>query len=194
MYRTIYKLSRAMAYLGGVMLSVLIIMTCISIVGRSMNGVLHADAVMSVAPDLARWLLDAGVGPINGDFELIEAGVAFSIFAFLPLCQLTGGHASVDIFTSNLGPRAERILQMMIDILFAAVLVLIAVQLFAGMMSKLSSGQNSMLLEFPVWWGYAICMFGAATAAFVSVYIAVLRIAAAATGQNYLPAMDGADH
>jgi TRAP-type C4-dicarboxylate transport system permease small subunit len=145
-------------------------------------------------PDLARWLLDAGVGPVNGDFELVEAGVAFSIFAFLPLCQITGGHASVDIFTSKLSPRADRILQMLIDVLFAAVLVLIAVQLYSGMLSKLNSGQTSLLLQFPVWWGYALCMLGAATAAFVSVYIAILRIATVATGETYLPHMDGADH
>lgn len=183
-----------MAYLGGVMLTALIIMACLSIIGRSLNGMLHSDIIVSLVPDLARWLIDAGVGPINGDFEMIEAGVAFSIFAFLPLCQLTGGHASVDIFTSKLSSKANRILQMLIDILFAAVLVLIAVQLYAGMLSKLNSGQTSLLLEFPVWWGYAICMFGAVTGAFVSVYIAVLRIASAATGQNYLPTMDGADH
>ena len=194
MYSYIYKLSRAMAYLGGVMLTFLIILTTLSIIGRSMNGVLHSDAIVSLMPDLARWLIDVGIGPINGDFELIEAGVAFSVFAFLPLCQITGGHAAVDIFTSRLSPRADRILQMLIDMLFALVLVLIAVQLSAGMMSKLRSGQTSLLLEFPVWWGYALCMFGAVTGAFVSVYIAVLRIASAATGQDYLPAMDGADH
>lgn len=194
MYPIIYKISRAMAYLGGVMLTFLIILTTLSIIGRSLNGVLHSDAVVAFMPDLARWLIDIGIGPINGDFELIEAGVAFSIFAFLPLCQLTGGHASVDIFTSRLSPRADRILQMLIDVLFAAVLVLIAVQLFAGMQSKLNSGQTSLLLQFPVWWGYALCMLGAATGAFVSVYIAVLRIASAATGQDYLPDMDGADH
>ena len=194
MYSKIYKLSRAMAYLCGVMLSFLIILTCISIVGRSLNGVLHADMVTAFMPDLARWLLDAGVGPVNGDFELVEAGVAFSIFAFLPLCQITGGHAAVDIFTAKLSPRADRILQMLIDVLFAAVLVLIAVQLFSGMQSKLRSGQTSLLLQFPVWWGYALCMFGAATAAFVGVYIAALRIVAVATGENHLPHMDGADH
>jgi TRAP-type C4-dicarboxylate transport system permease small subunit len=194
MYSIIYKLSRLMAYLGGIMLAALILMTCISIVGRSLNGVLHADMITAMAPGLARWLLDAGVGPVNGDFELVEAGVAFSIFAFLPLCQITGGHASVDIFTAGLSPRTNRILQMLIDILFAIVLVLIAVQLFSGMQSKLRSGQTSLLLQFPVWWGYAMCMTGAAVAAFVSVYIAVLRVAEAATGESFLPHMDGADH
>jgi TRAP-type C4-dicarboxylate transport system permease small subunit len=194
MYSIIYKLSRLMAYLGGIMLAALILMTCISIVGRSLNGVLHANMITAMAPGLARWLLDAGVGPVNGDFELVEAGVAFSIFAFLPLCQITGGHASVDIFTAGLSPRTNRILQMLIDILFAVVLVLIAVQLFSGMQSKLRSGQTSLLLQFPVWWGYAMCMTGAAVAAFVSVYIAVLRVAEAATGESFLPHMDGADH
>ncbi len=194
MYSIIYKLSRVMAYLGGIMLAALILMTCISIVGRSLNGVLHAEMITAMAPGLARWLLDAGVGPVNGDFELVEAGVAFSIFAFLPLCQITGGHASVDIFTAGLSPRTNRILQMLIDILFAVVLVLIAVQLFSGMQSKLRSGQTSLLLQFPVWWGYAMCMTGAAVAAFVSVYIAVLRMAEAATGESFLPHMDGADH
>lgn len=194
MHSFFLKLSRAMAYAGGVMLSFLIVITCISILGRSLNGVLHSDTILSLAPDLARWLIDVGIGPVNGDFELVEAGVAFSIFAFLPLCQLTGGHASVDIFTSRLPARANRILQMFIDLLFAAVLVLIAVQLFAGMSSKLRTGQTTLQLEFPVWWGYALCMFGAATAAAVSVYIAILRIAEARTGQIYLPETAGADH
>jgi hypothetical protein len=43
-------------------------------------------------------------GPVKGDFEVVEAGIAFSIFAFLPICQLHGGHATVDIFT-NLMPK-----------------------------------------------------------------------------------------
>lgn len=49
MYPIIYKLSRAMAYLDG------IILTTLSIIGRSLSGVLHADFVVSFMPDLARW-------------------------------------------------------------------------------------------------------------------------------------------
>jgi TRAP-type C4-dicarboxylate transport system permease small subunit len=194
MYSYFRKLSRAMAYLGGLMLTVLIVMTCISIVGRSLNGILHSDAVVAMAPVLSHWLLDLGIGPVNGDFELVEAGVAFAIFAFLPLCQITGGHASVDIFTSRLSPRADRILQMLIDVLFACVLVLVAMQLFGGMLSKLRSGQTSFQLEFPVWWGYALCMFGATMAAIVSVYIAVMRVFGVMQGVDQLPEMEGADH
>ena len=45
-----------MAILGGLVLSALILLICVSIVGRTI-----------------------GIGPINGDYELVEAGIAFSI-------------------------------------------------------------------------------------------------------------------
>ena len=125
MYKFMLGLARIMAILGGIMLVALIALTCASIAGRLINGGLHSDLVQGLVPGLAGWLLDLGVGPVNGDFELVEAGVAFSIFAFLPLCQITSGHASVDIFTGALPRRLNRALGMVIELVFAAVLVLI---------------------------------------------------------------------
>ena len=194
MYTFFHRISRVMAVLGGVMLTFLVVMVCTSILGRSLNDILHSDGVMSAVPALAQWLLDLGVGPINGDFEMVETGVAFAIFAFLPLCQITGGHASVDIFTSKFSARTNRILQMLIDVLFAFVLVLIAVQLFGGLQSKLRSGQITLLLEVPVWWGYALCMSGAACAAAVGIFVALTRIQEAVTGESILTQMEGAEH
>ena len=152
MYRLIYGLSRFMAYIGGIMLVLLVILTCVSVVGRSLNGILHGDFFQTVAPAFAAWAIDSGVGPVNGDYELIEAGVAFAIFAFLPLCQTSNAHAAVEIFTRSMSPRFNRILQLIIDTVFALVLLLIAVQLYSGMLSKMNSGQTTFLLEFPVWW------------------------------------------
>ena len=106
--------ARFMAICGGLVLALLILLICISVVGRSLNGVLHGW-IGTALPAVSAWLLQAGVGPINGDFELVEAGVAFSIFSFLPLCQIFGGHASVDIFTSKLPRGVSRGLQMVID-------------------------------------------------------------------------------
>ncbi len=194
MYTFFLKLSRLMAYLGGIMLAALIIMTCLSVIGRTLNGFMHSDWIEATVPAFGAWVLSLGVGPINGDFELIEAGVAFSIFAFLPLCQITGGHASVDIFTSMMGERTNRVLRLLIDIVFALILVLIAVQLFSGMQSKINSGQTTFLIQFPVWWAYAVSMVGATVAAIVSVYLAIMRIQETITGQTILPADLGADH
>jgi len=180
-------LARTCAVLGGLVLSALIVMTCLSIVGRALGSVLHGDLAQSMAPGLAEALLALGVGPVNGDFELVEAGMAFAIFAFLPLCQLEGGHASVDILTSRLSPRVQRFLRMAIEIVFAAVLVLIAVQLFLGMLSKRNSGQTSFLLQFPVWWAYAAAVSGAIVAASIAIYVALARSVEAVTGNAILP-------
>lgn len=194
MHRVIDRLARVFAQLGGLVLVALIILTCLSIAGRTLNGILHADWVQALMPGAAAALLDSGVGPINGDFELVEAGMAFAIFAFLPLCQLNGAHASVDIFTSALPLRANRLLRMVIEVIFAAVLVLIAWQLFQGMLSKKNTGQTTFLIEFPVWWAYAISLTAAVVAALVSVYVASMRVVEAITGHRVLPPELEADH
>ena len=187
MYRVMDRLARVFALMGGAVLGLLILLTCLSILGRSLNSVLHGDAVQSALPGLANALLATGIGPINGDFELVEAGMAFAIFAFLPLCQLHGAHASVDVFTAGLSARANRVLRLLIEVVFAAVLVLIAWQLYLGTLSKMSTGQTTFLIQFPIWWAYAVSLSAAVVAALVAVYLAVLRAAEVATGQDILP-------
>ena len=194
MYKLLLTLSRWMAYLGGAMLLLLILLTCISVFGRLLNSGLHSDFMEGFAPGLAKWLLGLGIGPIYGDVELTEAGIAFAIFAFLPWCHLTGGHAAVDIFTNKLTPRAARFLHMAIAVVFGAVMVLIAVQLFAGMQSKMRSGQTTFLIEFPLWWAYALSMFGAVLAAVVAVYLASVRLVEAVHGRAIIPRDAGAEH
>jgi TRAP-type C4-dicarboxylate transport system permease small subunit len=194
MYGFMEKLSRLFALLGGIVLTALIVMVCLSILGRSMNSILHGDVIQSVMPGIATMLLATGIGPINGDFEIVEAGMAFVIFAFLPLCHIHGAHASVDIFTANLSVRANRFLRMIIDGVFAAVLVIIAYQLCLGMLSKYGSGQTTLLLQFPVWWGYAASLVGAIVAGLVSVYVAAMRTLEFTTGAGILPDEMGSDH
>jgi TRAP-type C4-dicarboxylate transport system permease small subunit len=187
-------LSRIMAILGGIVLVALIVLTCASITGRLLNGGLHSEMVQGLAPGFAAWVLDLGIGPVNGDFELVEAGVAFSIFAFLPLCQIGAGHASVDIVTGSFPRGVNRFLGMVIELIFAAVLVLIAVQLFSGMLAKKGYGETSFLLQFPVWWGYAASLVPAATAAVVGVYMAAVRVVEVATGRVLIADGEGAGH
>ena len=169
-------LARVMAILGGIVLSLLIILTCLSILGRSLNGVFHSDLMQSLLPGLSNWILGLGVGPVNGDFELVESGVAFAIFAFLPICQITGGHASVDLFTNALPRQVNRVLRAVIEVVFAAVLILITWRLYDGMLSKLGYGETTFLLQMPVWWAYAASLVGAVSAAVVGLYVAGVRV------------------
>lgn len=176
-------LARFMAILGGLMLTALILLTCVSILGRILNGFFHGDFMESIAPGFSQWALDMGVGPVNGDFELVEAGVAFAIFAFIPLCQITAGHASVDIVVSQFPIKWSRFLRMVTDLIFAAVLVLIAWKLFDGMSSKMRYGDTTFLLQFPIWWAYAASFVGAVVGAIVGIYVALVRVYEMATGR-----------
>jgi hypothetical protein len=176
-------LARFMAVLGGIVLSLLILLTCVSIAGRLLNGFFHGDLMQSVAPGFAAWMIETGIGPVNGDFELVESGVAFAIFAFIPLCQITAGHASVDILTNAFSARWNRFLRMVTEIVFAGVLVLIAWKLFDGMYSKMRYGETTFLLQFPIWWAYAASLFGAVISAVIGVYMALVRIYEFVTGR-----------
>lgn len=194
MVRLVSGMARAMAVLGGLVLAALILLTGISVAGRVLNTLFHGAFAQSWFPGLAKWALDAGVGPVNGDFELVEAGMAFAVFAFLPLCQITAGHATVDIFTSRLSPRASRILQAVTEVVFAAVLVIIAWKLYDGMASKLRSGQETFLLQTPVWWNYAASLAGAVVAAITGVFMAGVRILEMLSGRVIMVAGAEAGH
>lgn len=177
--RIMEALSRVMAILGGLVLLALVVMTCVSIAGRFLGGVLHGAGMDGLADGL-------GIGPVEGDFELVEAAMAFVIFAFLPITQLRDSHASVDVFTGLLGARPNRWLTAAWAMLFAAVLILISWQLWAGTQDKLRYGETTFQLQFPVWWAYAAALLGGVVAALVATYVAVVRVAELVTGAPIL--------
>lgn len=193
MQRLTLSLARGMAFLGGFVLTLLIVLTCVSVLGRILNGVLHGGFAQNLFPGFAEWLIKAGVGPVLGDFEVVEAGVAFAIFAFIPLCQITGGHASVDIFTSKFPRRVNRVIQVAVDIVFAAVLILIAQRLYIGLIEKQQYNETTFMLQFPIWWAYAASLVAAALAAGVAIYVAVARIVEIMSGRVILPNPEGMD-
>ena len=194
MLNAIDKLAKGFALLGGAALSFLILLTCVSIAGRSLNSFFHSEWSQTAIPDVANYFISIGVGPINGDFELVEAGMVFAIFAFLPLCQWHGAHAKVTIFTSKLPAKAHCLLITIIECVFAITLIVIAKQLFEGMDSKRDSGQVTFLLEFPLWWSYALGLSAAVVAALVASVLAGTRLIELFTGRVLLPEDMDAEH
>ncbi len=192
MHKSVLAVARGMAVLGGLVLSALIVITCVSVIGGLLNKLAHG-ALDWLAPGLARWMLEAGVGPVFGDTEMVEVGVAFVIFCFLPICQITGGHASVDIFTSKLPDRVNRLIQLVVDLVFAVVLIVIAWRLFEGMQEKLRYNETTYDLQFPIWWSYAASLSAACVAALVGVYVAGARMVEGLSGRVILPRHEGPD-
>jgi TRAP-type C4-dicarboxylate transport system permease small subunit len=162
-------------------------------VGRSLNKFFHADFFDTALTGLSQFVLDLGVSEINGSYELLEAGVAFAIFSFLPICQLYGAHATVDIFTSGLPDRANRWIKAFWEIILAAVILLIVIQLYGGMERYIRNGQTTFFLQFPVWWSYAASFAAGVVACIVAVYCALMRLAEALRSRNMLPS-EQAEH
>jgi len=168
MHQFVHAVARYMALFGGFILICLVIMTCVSITGRELNAFGHAPFMKDYLSPIAS--LFQSFGPIVGDFELVEAGVALAVMSFLPWCQLNRAHAIVELFTSALPPFINRLLAFIWEVLFAFILVIIAWRLIVGTSDKLRFNETTFMLQFPVWWGYAACSIAAVIACLVALY------------------------
>lgn len=189
--RLVRLLTKALALLGGVILLALVATTTLSIVGRSLNSIGHSEIVATYLPFLAaplQWFR-----PITGDFELVEAGVAFAIMAFLPWCQIEQGHAKVEVLTGFLPATANRWLALLWEAVFCAAYLLIAWRLIVGTNDKLRYGETSFMLQFPVWWGYATVSAAAVLACIVAIWSFILH-AREAAGHRHIRAATSRVH
>ena len=112
--RVMEKVARLFAYFGGVVLIALALMTVISTIGRAFVG------------------LQIGLGPIPGDFELVEAGTAVAVFCFMSWCHLNQGHVTVDIVAAYLPRRTNLTLVLIGNILVFIVAFVVAWRLWMG--------------------------------------------------------------
>lgn len=170
MHRLFQSLARLTALIGGLILIVLIALVTASIMGRSL-----------------------GLGEINGVYEVLEAGVGIAIFSFLPITQLYGAHATVDIFTSFLPRRANRVLVAFWEVVLAAVILLIIWRLYEGTLSHYKRGGTTTFLQFPLWWPFTASLVAGSVAAVTSVYCAIMRIGELAQDRDLLPS-EHAEH
>lgn len=174
-----------MAVLGGLVLFALILLVCVSVLGRAGLPLARWPAFAGALP----WIADR-IGPVTGDFELIELGTAFAVFCFLPWAQLTGGHARVELFSHLLPPRLEAAVTALWEGVMAAALAVIAWRLIVGLDSKMSTGETSFLLQVPVWWVYAAAMVAALLAAATGIWVTIrsfLAIPQAGRGRHEQP-------
>ena len=178
--------------MASVVLMALVLMTTASIIGRTVNKMLHSPFFQEKLTGLSQGLIDMGIGEINGNYELLEAGVAFALFSFLPICQFYGSHASVDVFTAFLSRRTNRWIIAFWEVILTAVTFLIIWRLYEGMQRYIGNGETTLFLQFPVWWAYAASFVSGVVACIVAIYCAVIRIVEAVRGVSILPREQGA--
>jgi TRAP-type C4-dicarboxylate transport system permease small subunit len=164
-------LARMLAIIGGLVLVAITVLTVVSITGRA--------------------FVRQGLGPIPGDFELVEAMTAFAVFSFLPWCQLRGAHATVDVFTSFFPDRVNRVIDLVSEVLMSLVITLIAWRLWYGLQDKIRYNETTFILQFPVWWGFAAAMAAALVAVLISYYMTFIRIQEVIAGRREFGPAEG---
>ena len=180
------RIARVMAYAGGAVLIAITVITCVSIAGRAILTLSTMPAIGGTMPWFRDMVSSLGIGPVSGDFELVESGVAFAVFAFLPWCQLNRGHAVVDLMKPVFGPSGNRAIDAVSETLMTAVLILIAWRLGVGTADKARYGETSFILQYPVWIAFGASFAAAAIAAVVSTYMTVIRWRELAGGRDIL--------
>jgi len=138
-------LSAASALFGGIVLVGLALMVCASVALRA-----------------------TGFTPIQGDFELLQVGLAVAIGGFLPWCHLKGGNMFVDFVTARASTRTQRYLDAFAGLLVAIMMALVAWRAGVGALAAQASGEVTMIRGFPLWVSYLLMTPGLALTALVA--------------------------
>ena len=165
--RAAETVARLLAYVGGIVLTALAVMTVLSILGRQLTAI--------------------GLGPVRGDYELVANGCALAVFCFLPYCQLKRGHVTVDILVARFPARVQALFGLMGDALITIASAVILRQLWFGFGEKFPYGGDALRatlgmgykpffaettyeLEIPVWIPYGLALIAAVVLLLVSLY------------------------
>ena len=113
--------------------------------------------------------------PIQGDVELTQFAIAFSISLCVPWCQLRGANIIVDFFTQQLPAARIRMLDGIGAVLIAVMFALLAWRTGVGAFAVHEAGETSMIRGLPMWWVYASLAPGLALAALIALLQASLH-------------------
>jgi TRAP-type C4-dicarboxylate transport system permease small subunit len=148
--RAVHASSRWFAFMGGMVLLGLALMTVISIVGRYFFSL-----------------------PVPGDFELVEMGCAITVFAFLPYCQLHSGNVVVDFFTMNVGAKTRSRMDCLGSFVFCIIAALLTWRLALGGYDMYRYEEQTMILGLLRWWGFVPIVASLALLTLVCFYTGV---------------------
>lgn len=162
------RLSGIIAILGGLLALATALLVVLSVLGRWLSGMPWAQSLANA--------VGVTLGPINGDFEMVQMATAIAVFCFLPYTQARRGNIFVDTFTGRLGPRANTAIDAIWDLVYAGMIGLLSWCLAVGAIEHFRSGQTTMLLQIIIWPAIAISTALLFLLALVAVSTAIGRL------------------
>lgn len=142
-----------LAFAGGALLVGIALMSAVSIIGR---------AALST--------------PIQGDYELVQMGVAIFVACSLPLAQVRYANIIVDFFTTGASPRTQGTLDAIGALIVALVMAVLTWRTAVGTVSIWQASQTSTILGVPTWITYVGMLPGLALAATAAAWCAVEKL------------------
>ena len=126
--RLLFNLAYLLAFIGGFILVIVILVNVISIISR---------IILS--------------NPLVGDFELVKIGSAVAIASFFPICHLKKGNVIVDFITANLNFKKIFFLDALSSFVYGLVSCFFTWRMIYGAQDMYKYAEETMLLQFPVW-------------------------------------------
>jgi TRAP-type C4-dicarboxylate transport system permease small subunit len=137
-----FRLTYAMAILGGSVMSALSLMVVVSVVGRAFFN-----------------------APIYGDVEVVAVGTAIAVFLFLPYCHQKKGNVIVDLFLSHASERVQTLSDIAASLIYGVLAAVLTWRSVLGGLEMSDAGETSMILSIPTWWAFPfiVLSFGTLT-------------------------------
>jgi TRAP-type C4-dicarboxylate transport system permease small subunit len=139
--RLLDRLCAAMAIAGSVILAAIVLVSSLSVLGRSLPQLLGVR----------------GTG-VPGDVEVVQLGCAVAIYCFLPLCQIRRSNVLVGIFTRHLAVRRRAMFDLAANLLYLGLATMLALALGYGAAEKFRNDDTSMMLRIPEGWPFAAAL------------------------------------
>jgi TRAP-type C4-dicarboxylate transport system permease small subunit len=149
------------------------VLSVLCAVSALLGGTVLVGLTLMICASIA--LRATGFNPIQGDFELLQVGLAIAVGGFLPWCHLKGGNISIDFVTARASVRTQRRLDAVAGILVAIMMALVAWRAGAGALAAKASGEVTMIRGFPLWVSYMLMTPGLALTSVVALEIAWRR-------------------
>ncbi len=145
--RILYSIAYLLAFLGGLILVIVILVNVISIISR---------IILS--------------NPLVGDFELVKIGSAIAIASFFPICHLKKGNVIVDFITANLNFKKIYFLDALSSIVYGMISFFFTWRMIYGAQDMFKYNEETMLLQFPVWIPFVPVIFSFGLLSFCCLY------------------------
>lgn len=145
----IKRLCEAFALAGGLILVGVTLMSAWSIVGRALFN-----------------------QPLQGDYELVQAGCAVFVAMCLPYCQWQRANIIVDFFTTRASQATQARLDALGALLLGLLMLLVGWRTVVGLIDIRASGETGTILGLPTWYTYAGIVPGLLLTAVTALYTA----------------------